>query len=305
MKQEIEKMKSRLLLLAFILMVPIGVFAQNITVKGNVTDSEGEPIIGATVMEKGKSQNGVITDLDGNFTLNVSGKGKKIVITYIGMKTEEVDAVTGKTLKIVLKDDSQTLDEVVVVAVGYGNARKKDLTGAISSVGEKTLKNIPTTSASSAITGRLAGVSVVTTEGSPDAAVNIRVRGGGSITQSNEPLFIVDGFQVSNINDMPPTDIESIDVLKDASSTAIYGAKGANGVILVTTKGGRAGINAVAAAILSSGISITVPISLNNRRMNLSCSSFVLRAATSVILSSSLIAVFGIRRNMAISGATT
>ena len=145
MKQEIEKMKSRLLLLAFILMVPIGVFAQNITVKGNVTDSEGEPIIGATVMEKGKSQNGVITDLDGNFTLNVSGKGKKIVITYIGMKTEEVDAVTGKTLKIVLKDDSQTLDEVVVVAVGYGNARKKDLTGAISSVGEKTLKNIPTT----------------------------------------------------------------------------------------------------------------------------------------------------------------
>ena len=241
MKQEIEKMKSRLLLLAFILMVPIGVFAQNITVKGNVTDSEGEPIIGATVMEKGKSQNGVITDLDGNFTLNVSGKGKKIVITYIGMKTEEVDAVTGKTLKIVLKDDSQTLDEVVVVAVGYGNARKKDLTGAISSVGEKTLKNIPTTSASSAITGRLAGVSVVTTEGSPDAAVNIRVRGGGSITQSNEPLFIVDGFQVSNINDIPPTDIESIDVLKDASSTAIYGAKGANGVILVTTKGGRAG----------------------------------------------------------------
>ena len=140
MKQEIEKMKSRLLLLAFILMVPIGVFAQNITVKGNVTDSEGEPIIGATVMEKGKSQNGVITDLDGNFTLNVSGKGKKIVITYIGMKTEEVDAVTGKTLKIVLKDDSQTLDEVVVVAVGYGNARKKDLTGAISSVGEKTFK---------------------------------------------------------------------------------------------------------------------------------------------------------------------
>lgn len=241
MKQEIEKMKSRLLLLAFILMVPIGVFAQNITVKGNVTDSEGEPIIGATVMEKGKSQNGVITDLDGNFTLNVSGKGKKIVITYIGMKTEEVDAVTGKTLKIVLKDDSQTLDEVVVVAVGYGNARKKDLTGAISSVGESTLKNIPVTSASSAITGRLAGVSVITSEGSPDATVSIRVRGGGSITQSNEPLFIVDGFQVSGIDDIPPTDIESIDVLKDASSTAIYGAKGANGVILVTTKSGRAG----------------------------------------------------------------
>ena len=152
------------------------------------------------------------------------------------MKTEEVDAVTGKTLKIVLKDDSQTLDEVVVVAVGYGNARKKDLTGAISSVGEKTLKKHPNYFSFKCHYGRLAGVSVVTTEGSPDAAVNIRVRGGGSITQSNEPLFIVDGFQVSNINDIPPTDIESIDVLKDASSTAIYGAKGANGVILVTTK---------------------------------------------------------------------
>ena len=122
-----------------------------------------------------------------------------------------------------------------------GNARKRDLTGAISSVGENTLKNIPVTSASSALTGRLAGVSVITSEGSPDASVSIRVRGGGSITQSNEPLFIVDGFEVSGIDDIPPTDIESIDVLKDASSTAIYGAKGANGVILVTTKSGRTG----------------------------------------------------------------
>lgn len=242
MKQKSEKMKSRLLLLlALLLLVPIGVLAQTIKVKGTVTDSQGEAVIGATVMEKGNKANGIITDLDGNFSLNVSGKEKKIVVSYIGMKTEEVNVIPGKKMEITLKDDSQTLDEVVVVSVGYGNARKRDLTGAISSVGEKTLKNIPTTSASSAITGRLAGVSVVTTEGSPDAAVNIRVRGGGSITQSNEPLFIVDGFQVSNINDIPPTDIESIDVLKDASSTAIYGAKGANGVILITTKGGRAG----------------------------------------------------------------
>lgn len=241
MKQEFINVRSRILLfMALLLMVPIGVLAQSITVKGNVTDSQGEPIIGATVTEKGKNQNGVVTDLDGNFTLTVT-KGKKIVVTFVGMKTEEVTAVSGKVLKIVMEDDSQTLAEVEVVAVGYGNARKRDLTGAISSVGEGTLKNIPVTSASSAITGRLAGVSVVTTEGSPDASVNIRVRGGGSITQSNEPLFIVDGFEVSSINDIPPTDIESIDVLKDASSTAIYGAKGANGVILVTTKSGRAG----------------------------------------------------------------
>lgn len=241
MKQELYKVRSRILLfMALLLMVPVGVLAQSITVKGNVTDSSGEPIIGATVTEKGRTGNGVVTDMDGNFSLSVP-KGKKIVITYIGMKTEEVTAVAGKVLKIVMEDDAQTLAEVEVVAVGYGSARKRDLTGAIASVGENTLKNITTTSASSAITGRLAGVNVVTSEGSPDASVKIRVRGGGSITQSNEPLFIVDGFEVSNIDDIPPTDIESIDVLKDASSTAIYGAKGANGVILVTTKSGRKG----------------------------------------------------------------
>ena len=235
------KNKYYVWLLSILLMLPVELAAQNITVKGAVVDSQGESIIGASVVEKGKRQNGTITDLNGDFSLKVTGKGKKLIISYIGMKNEEIDAISGKELKIVLKDDSQNLDEVVVVAVGYGNARKKDLTGAISSVGEATLKNISSTSASSAITGRMAGVSVITTEGSPDAAVNIRVRGGGSITQSNEPLFIVDGFQVSSINDIPPTDIESIDVLKDASSTAIYGAKGANGVILITTKSGRAG----------------------------------------------------------------
>ena len=222
-------------------MIPIEALAQRITVEGIVTDSNGEPIIGATVIEKGNKTNGVVTDLDGKFSITVSEKKKVLVITYIGMKPPEVVSQPGKLLKVKMEDESQLLDEVVVVSVGYGNARKRDLTGAISSVGENTLKNIPVTSASSALTGRLAGVSVITSEGSPDASVSIRVRGGGSITQSNEPLFIVDGFEVSGIDDIPPTDIESIDVLKDASSTAIYGAKGANGVILVTTKSGRTG----------------------------------------------------------------
>lgn len=222
-------------------MIPIEALAQRITVEGIVTDSNGEPIIGATVIEKGNKTNGVVTDLDGKFSITVSEKKKVLVITYIGMKPQEVVFQPGKLLKVKMEDESQLLDEVVVVSVGYGNARKRDLTGAISSVGENTLKNIPVTSASSALTGRLAGVSVITSEGSPDASVSIRVRGGGSITQSNEPLFIVDGFEVSGIDDIPPTDIESIDVLKDASSTAIYGAKGANGVILVTTKSGRTG----------------------------------------------------------------
>lgn len=234
-------MKNRRIawLLVMLLIIPLGAFAQSIPVKGIVTDSEGEPIIGASIIEKGKASNGTITDLDGKFSLSVSGKGKKLVVSYIGMTTHEADAVGGKVLKIILRDDAQALDEVVVI--GYGTSKRGDLTGSIASVGEKTLKDIPITSAASAITGRLAGVNVVTTEGSPDAAINIRVRGGGSITQDNSPLFIVDGFQVDNINDIPPGDIESIDVLKDASSTAIYGAKGANGVILVTTKSGKPG----------------------------------------------------------------
>ena len=229
------------LLMVLLLLVPIAGFTQNGTVKGTVVDSEGEPVIGATVTEKGRKGNGAITNLDGDFTLTLSGTEKKIIVTFIGMRTEEVSVTPGKKVQIVLEDDAQQLDEVEVVAIGYGNARRKDLTGAISSVGENTLKDITTTSAASAITGRIAGVSVVTTQGSPDAEVSIRVRGGGSITQSNDPLFIVDGFQVNGIGDIPPTDIESIDVLKDASSTAIYGAKGANGVVLVTTKSGRVG----------------------------------------------------------------
>lgn len=227
-------------LLAMLLMIPLELLAQSITVKGNVVDSGGEPIIGATVMEKGNQKTGTVTDLDGNFSLTVVGTNKKLVISYMGMKNEEVAAVSGKVLKINLKDDALLLDEVVI-SIGYGALPKKDLTGSVASIGEKTLKDIPMTSAASALTGRMAGVNVVTTDGSPDAAINIRVRGGGSISQDNSPLFIVDGFQVSNINDIPPGDIQSIDVLKDASSTAIYGAKGANGVILVTTKGGREG----------------------------------------------------------------
>jgi TonB-linked SusC/RagA family outer membrane protein len=223
-------------------LTPLTLSAQNITVNGNVTDAQGEPIIGASVVVVGLSSAGTVTDPDGNFTLSVPS-GSKLLVSYLGMIAREVQATSRTTMKILLEEDSQSLDEVVVI--GYGYVKRKDLTGAVSSVGENVLKNIPMTSTASAMTGRLAGVSVVTTEGSPDARVNIRIRGGGSISQDNSPLFIVDGFQVSNIDDIPPGDIESIDVLKDASSTAIYGAKGANGVVLVTTKGGKGGRTAV------------------------------------------------------------
>ena len=240
MKQKDGKMRSRLLLLlALMLMVPVGVFAQTITVKGTVLDSQGETIIGATVVEKGNTSNGVTTDLDGHFTLNV-GKGKKIIISYVGMETQEVDAIPGKDLKVILKDDSQALEEVVVIGYGGSKARK-DLTGSVGSISGAKLAAVPVTSAAVALQGKIAGVQVTTVDGAPGADINIRVRGGTSVTQSNDPLYIVDGFQTDNINDIPPTDIASIDVLKDASLTAIYGAKGGNGVVVVTTKSAKEG----------------------------------------------------------------
>ncbi len=219
---------------AFLLMVG-SISAQ--TVKVTVTDETGEPVIGASVLEQG-SQNGGITDIDGIFNITLKGS-KQIVVSYIGMKTQTVDAKGKTAIDVVLKDDATGLEEVVVI--GYGSVRKKDITGSVATVNSETLQAVPVANASEALTGKLAGVQVTTTEGSPDADVKIRVRGGGSITQSNDPLYIVDGFPVDGISDIPANDIEDITVLKDASSTAIYGSRGANGVILVTTKSGQAG----------------------------------------------------------------
>ena len=232
----IPKMKSMrsALLLAFLLFVG-SISAQ--TVKVTVKDSQGEPIIGASVVEK-DTKNGGITDFDGNFTIKLSAN-KPITISYIGMKTQTVDAKGKSEISVTLMDDNTQLQEVV--AIGYGTQKKKDLMGSISTVNSDALMQVPVANASEALSGKLAGVQVTTTEGSPDADVKIRVRGGGSITQSNEPLYIVDGFPVESISDIPSSDIEDITVLKDASSTAIYGSRGANGVILVTTKGGKEG----------------------------------------------------------------
>ena len=208
------------------------------TVKVNVTDATGETVIGATVMEKGTS-NGAITDFDGNATVKLSGKNNHLVISYVGMKTKTIDVKGKKEIKVVMEDDNTTLNDVVVI--GYGTVKKKDLTGSVSSISEKQIANIPVSNVSEAMTGKMAGVNITTTEGSPDADVKIRVRGGGSLSQDNSPLYIVDGFPVSSISDIAPSEIQSIDVLKDASSTAIYGARGANGVIIITTKEGKEG----------------------------------------------------------------
>lgn len=231
-----------LCLFAFLLVVPppFEAFAQkNKTVKGKVVDSTGEPIIGASIKEKSMGSNGTITDLDGNFTLKLKGSGKTLIISYIGMSTKEVDVTPGKIVEITLEDDKQAIDEVVVI--GYGSKARKDLTGSVGSVSGARLARVPVASAAEALQGKIAGVQVTSVDGAPGAEINIRVRGGTSVTQSNDPLFIVDGFQVDNINDIPPTDIQSIDVLKDASLTAIYGAKGGNGVIIVTTKSAQEG----------------------------------------------------------------
>ena len=236
MSNKVKNMRSWLLLLFATMSLSLS--AQTITVTGNVKDTTGEPIIGASIVEKGNTTNGTITDLDGNFSIKVDGK-KTLVISYIGMKTQEIAIQGKKSINVTMADDSQALEEVVVI--GYGTVAKKDLTGSVASVSAKDLAVVPVSNVSEALTGKMPGVSITTTEGSPDADVKIRVRGGGSLSQDNSPLYIVDGFPVSSISDIASSDIQSIDVLKDASSTAIYGAKGANGVIIITTKSGREG----------------------------------------------------------------
>ncbi len=236
MSNKMKNMRALLLLLfaAFTLSVP----AQNITVTGNVVDSTGEPVIGASVVQKGNTSNGTITDLDGNFSINVPSDAT-LTLSYIGMVSQDVPVQGRSSVNVTLRDDAQTLDEVVVI--GYGTARKKDLTGSVTTVSGAELAKVPVGNVAQAMSGRLAGVQITSADGSPDAEVLIRVRGGGSITGDNSPLFIVDGFPVSSISDIAPNDIEDITVLKDAASTAIYGSQGANGVILITTKGAKEG----------------------------------------------------------------
>ncbi len=213
------------------------------TVTGTVLDKDGA-VIGATVIVK-NTKIGTATDFDGNFKLEgVNAKDGVLVVSYVGYKTQEVP-LKGRTegIEVMMSEDSNMLDEMVVI--GYGVQKRGNLTGAMSSVEAKAIERIPVTNVGEAIVGRMPGVQVTTPDGSPDAEVSVRIRGGGSITQSNEPLVLIDGFEGS-LNDIPATDVDNIQVLKDAASTAIYGARGANGVVLVTTKHpsqGRAVVN--------------------------------------------------------------
>ncbi len=209
------------------------------TVSGVVKDSSGEPVAGAFVLERGTG-NAVSTGLDGGFSIKVKDSSESVLeVSMIGLKTAVVP-VSGRTsLEIVLEDDNNVLEETVVV--GYATVKRRDLLGSVSSVAGDKLTEQPVVNVSQALSGKMAGVSVVTTEGDPDADIKIRVRGGGSITQDNSPLYIVDGFPVASINDIASSEIASIDVLKDAFSTAIYGSRGANGVVIITTKSAEKG----------------------------------------------------------------
>jgi len=206
-----------------------------ITISGVVIDESGMTIPSVNIVEKGTS-NGASTDFDGKFTIKVAGPKSELTFSFLGYET--ITQVVGqkKELSIVMKGSDSKLDEVVVI--GYGTARKSDLTGSVSTISGEQLSKLAMSNVAETLTGRLAGVQVTSSEGAPDADIKIRIRGGGSLTQDSSPLVIVDGFPVNGIGDISPSDIDKITILKDASSTAIYGSRGANGVIIITTKGG-------------------------------------------------------------------
>src|SRR5690606_1270589 len=224
-------------LLLFFAMVSL-VKAQEFSLSGRVTDANNQAISGASVQVKGKNAS-TLTDEDGTFSLSLD-VGDVLQISYVGYTPEEVTVSSRNPITVLLMAANNDLDEVVVI--GYGTARKRDLTGAVGSVKGDDIRQVPVTTAAQALTGKVAGVNVVTQSGAPGADVNITVRGGTSITGSTKPLYVVDGFVMEDaLMKIDINDIESIDILKDASATAIYGARGANGVVLITTKSAKSG----------------------------------------------------------------
>lgn len=214
----------------------VTVFAQQ-KISGTVKDVNGEPIVGASVFVEG-TQAGTVTQLDGTYDLTVP-TNSILYCTCIGYSDARMTVSAGKNeYNFVLEEDVSTLDDVVVI--GYQTVKRRDLTGSVASVSARELAVAPVADVAQALQGKLTGVNIVSQDGRPDASVRIRVRGGGSISQSNDPLILIDGV-TGTLSDIPSDQIESIDVLKDASSTAIYGARGANGVILITHQGRKGG----------------------------------------------------------------
>lgn len=253
-RQRIIKFKLFcILLLSVFTLNFIHVEAQNSShkVSGTVQTSDGEPAIGVQILEKGTT-NGTISSIDGSYTLTVKNKNTVLVFSYIGMATEEINVAGRTAIDVTLKDKIVEMDDVIVI--GYGTTKKSDLTGSVASIKAEMLENKPVASFDNALRGQIAGVSVTQNDGQPGGGASIRIRGTSSINGTNEPLYVIDGVLTLNENvtegqglvinplsSLNPNDIESIEVLKDASATAIYGARGANGVIIVTTKNGKEG----------------------------------------------------------------
>ena len=233
-KMPISRLRMMVCLIGMLL--PMCMFAQQITVQGIVKDQTGETVIGASVMEKGTT-NGTITGIDGDFSLNMSSNGT-LVVSFVGYKTQEVQVKGQKQLQVVLSEDAEMLDEVVVI--GYGTMKKSDLTGAVSSIGHKDIKDSPVSNLGQAIQGKISGVQIVDA-GKPGDNVSIKIRGLGSINNC-DPLVVIDGVPTDlGLSSLNMADVERLDVLKDASATAIYGSRGANGVVMITTKRGTEG----------------------------------------------------------------
>lgn len=228
------------------IMSPLWAFSQTITVSGTVVDELGEPLVGATVQQKGTS-NGTSTDIDGNYSMSISPKGT-ITVSYVGYNTQTIDVNGRNVINVTMQENSAVLDEVVVV--GYGQMKRSDLTGSVVSVGEDAVKKSISTSIDQVLQGRAAGVQIQANSGTPGASTSIRIRGINSLNATNQPIFVIDGVVIDSATDdessnplssINPSDIVSMDVLKDASATAIYGSRASNGVIMITTKRGKAG----------------------------------------------------------------
>ncbi|MDD3322255.1 MAG: SusC/RagA family TonB-linked outer membrane protein [Paludibacter sp.] len=230
-------------------------WAQTKTITGVVKDATGESIIGASVVVKGTTL-GTITNINGSYSLGVPTSAKTLVVSYIGMETQEL-TITGSVINVALKDATTDLDELVVV--GYGVVKKRDLTGSVSSVKSSEIMKTSSSNAMQAMQGKVPGLDIQQSSGQAGAGLNITLRGNRSITASNNPLILVDGVEYGSTLDISPSDIESMEVLKDASSTAIYGTRGANGVIIITTKRGKSGATKVS---FNSYISSNQPTSI-------------------------------------------
>ena len=235
---KMKNIKNILLCTAATLLCITAYSQERIKVRGTVVDENGDPLIAAGVSQSG-TDNGTVTDADGKYVISVPSDAS-LSFSYISYITQEV-AVGGRSVvDIKLRPDNTQLEEVVVI--GYGTVKKSDLTGSVSSISDKALKDFKTSSVVEALGGQIAGVNITASDGTPGAGYDIKIRGVGTVNGDSAPLFIVDGFEVSSIDFLASQDIQSIDVLKDASAAAIYGARAANGVVLVTTKSGKEGL---------------------------------------------------------------